>query len=125
MTSTLLNDFYSVLSFEMSSDKLESDIEINATHKIFAGHFPGQPVVPGVCMMQIIKESAEHFKGYALVLEKVQDMKFLAVIDPSQNNKVKISAAFAEEGERLSVNATITHEETVHFKFRGSFLKKH
>lgn len=123
MTSTLLNDFYKTISFDTATDKLETVIEIDPLHKIFEGHFPGQPVVPGVCMMQIIKESAERFVGYSLKLEKAQDMKFLAVIDPSRNNQVKISATLANDADKLSVNATITHEDTVHFKFRGSFVK--
>ncbi len=124
MNSTLLHDFYKTLSYQVAEEKLESEIEIDPTHRIFKGHFPGQPVVPGVCMMQIIKEAAERYAEYALILDKALDMKFLAVIDPSKNNMLKIAATFTREGEKLMVSASITHEDTVHFKFRGSFAKQ-
>jgi len=31
-------------------------IELNFNHKIFKGHFPGSPILPGVCIIQIVKE---------------------------------------------------------------------
>ena len=38
-----------------ATGSLESEVwvEIDPTHPIFEGHFPDQPVLPGVCMVQI------------------------------------------------------------------------
>jgi 3-hydroxyacyl-[acyl-carrier-protein] dehydratase len=60
----LLGDFFEIVSLETEEGNINALIEINAEHNIFEGHFPGQPVVPGVCQMQMIKEILEQ------VLEK-------------------------------------------------------
>jgi 3-hydroxymyristoyl/3-hydroxydecanoyl-(acyl carrier protein) dehydratase len=53
----LLNSFYTLEAApETTPTRVQATIRLNPDHAIFAGHFPGQPVVPGVCMLQIIKE---------------------------------------------------------------------
>ncbi|MDR0605106.1 MAG: hypothetical protein LBG80_12460 [Bacteroidales bacterium] len=31
-------------------------VKLNCNHKIFSGHFPDNPILPGVCALQIAKE---------------------------------------------------------------------
>src|ERR1700733_15016080 len=84
----LAGDFYTVVNPVMEADSIKAVLEINPKHEIFQGHFPGQPVVPGVCMMQIVKELLETATGRALRLHTGLDLKFLSVIDPGKNNIV-------------------------------------
>lgn len=57
----LLENFYKIIHIKEREDgKQAIEIELNPGHVLYQGHFPGQPVVPGVCTLQIIKESAEH-----------------------------------------------------------------
>lgn len=52
----LLQDFYTLEQLtETGANKHEATIDINPAHEVFKGHFPDNPVMPGVCMMQIIK----------------------------------------------------------------------
>ena len=56
----LLENFYKIIHIKEREDgKQAIEIELNPGHVLYQGHFPGQPVVPGVCTLQIIKESAE------------------------------------------------------------------
>ena len=56
----LLENFYKIIHRKEREDgKREIEIELNPGHALYQGHFPGQPVVPGVCTLQMIKESAE------------------------------------------------------------------
>jgi len=117
----LLNDFYTITTFNPTESGVEAGLEINAGHRIFEGHFPGQPVTPGVCMMQMIKEIAEKVVGRKLQLQKAADLKFLAIIDPQKNNKVSVKLNYSVHEDGLQVNAVIFKDELVHFKFKGSF----
>lgn len=63
----LLENFYKIIHRKEREDgKREIEIELNPGHALYQGHFPGQPVVPGVCTLQMIKESAEQIVSQPL-----------------------------------------------------------
>jgi 3-hydroxymyristoyl/3-hydroxydecanoyl-(acyl carrier protein) dehydratase len=35
-------------------------IKLNPNHEIFSGHFPDNPILPGVCVLQMVKEISQH-----------------------------------------------------------------
>jgi len=118
----LLNDFFTINKKESSATEIWAELIINARHRIFEGHFPGQPVVPGVCMMQMIKEILEEVLGKETNLVKAADMKFLAVLNPQENNLVHASIKYtADESGAINVTASLFKDELVHFKFKGQF----
>lgn len=118
----LLNRFFEISNLQANGPDITATLTINREHEIFIGHFPGQPVVPGVCMMQMIKEIMEQVAGKVMNLVKAHDMKFLAVIDPSVNNCINAVLKFSQDEKGIvSVTATLTKDETLHFKFKGQF----
>ena len=53
----LLDNFYTILSSESSDSTIWTiQIKLNPGHPVYQGHFPEHPVVPGVCLLQLIKE---------------------------------------------------------------------
>ena len=118
----LLNDFFTINETVNSQTEIWAELRINARHKIFEGHFPNQPVVPGVCMMQMIKEILEQVIGKETNLVQAADMKFLAVINPIENNLIHASIKYArDETAVVNVVASLFKDELVHFKFKGQF----
>ena len=118
----LLNDFFTIMDTESSASEIWVELLINADHKIFEGHFPNQPVVPGVCMMQMVKEILEQVLGKKTNLVKAADMKFLAVINPQVNNLIHTSIRYSIfENGRINITASLFKDELVHFKFKGEF----
>ncbi len=119
----LLNDFFTINTLEASGAEVKAELVINAGHRIFEGHFPGQPVVPGVCMMQMVKELLEQVLEKETMLSSAAEMKFLAVIDPSKNNIISAHIKYTrEEGGQIITMASIFKDALVHFKFKGVFL---
>ncbi len=118
----LLNDFFIIQKIETSDTEIKALLVINAAHKIFEGHFPGQPVVPGVCMMQMIKETLETVTCGSTDLVSAPEIKFLVIIDPSQNNIIEAELKYKpEENGYVNVTAVLSKGETIHFKFKGLF----
>lgn len=113
----LLNDFFTINDKVSSETEIWAELYINARHKIFEGHFPNQPVVPGVCMMQMVKEILESVIGKETNLVQAADMKFLAVIDPSQNNLIHTTIKYlTDENGNINIQASLYKDELVHFK---------
>jgi 3-hydroxyacyl-[acyl-carrier-protein] dehydratase len=120
----LEGDFYTIAGPVTEPDNIRAVLKINPEHAIFKGHFPGQPVVPGVCMMQIVKELMEIGTGRSLRLHTGLDLKFLSVIDPRKNNTVHAETNYTvlTSGD-INVTARLYFNETTFFKFKGVFTE--
>ena len=116
----LLNDFFTINDTVTSETEIWAELLINANHKIFEGHFPNQPVMPGVCMMQMIKEITEQVIGKQTNLVQAADMKFLAVINPQQNNLIQATIKYVTgENGAINIQASLYKDELVHFKCKA------
>lgn len=102
----LLNDFYTIESFEQQDKQVDAVIKIDKTHEIFKGHFPTKPVTPGVCIIQIVKELAEKALDERLFMQKASNIKFKSLINPEENDTLNMQLALKEEGELIKVKNT-------------------
>lgn len=116
----LLNDFYTIVNRDASTGSVRAKISINRTHKIFDGHFPGLPIVPGVCMMQIIREIMEVTTDRPLSIAGAENMKFLSVINPDQNHEVDVSITYTEDGGTFNLNASLFAGTVTFFKLKAA-----
>lgn len=115
-------EFYTVKEFkELADNNFLATLTLNKEHHIFEGHFPGQPVTPGVCMMQIIKELSEEWSGSILRLKTARNIKFMAIINPDVNADIQVELAFDRSSGELIVKSTASFEDTVALKFSGVF----
>jgi len=121
----LLKDFYKVISLEKTDgQKHLAVILINEKHEVFKGHFPGNPIMPGVCMMQIIKELTEEITGSSLIMQSLSNVKFMALINPEVTPELQIELDITvNDDQTIKVKNTTTFNETVALKL-GSVYKK-
>ncbi|MDR1561463.1 MAG: hydroxymyristoyl-ACP dehydratase [Dysgonamonadaceae bacterium] len=105
----MLLDFYTLTSQSVTEETVHFEILINGTHFIYRAHFPGNPVTPGVCLIQICRELAEHYIGKKLFICNIESIKFLATINPLDNPSVSIIfSKILYEGDSYKVSAKIT-----------------
>ncbi|HYG38681.1 MAG TPA: hypothetical protein VD908_08685 [Cytophagales bacterium] len=119
----LLNNFFEILEekqTEAESFSLITKVKLNKNHQIFQGHFPSNPVVPGVCLIQMIKEIVEKDLKKELRLVRADNVKFLNMINPEENETVIIDMTI-KPSEHLIVKANVLFEEKTFLKFSGVF----
>ena len=116
----LLNDFYTILQRTPTPGVVKATIAINKKHRILEGHFPGLPVVPGVCMLQIVRELMEVTSGKELKLTEADNMKFLSVINPEQNTDADVTINYTEEAGEYNINATLFAGTVTFFKLKAT-----
>lgn len=66
----------------MTNDQCQMTVCFNPSHPIFAGHFPGHPVVPGACLVQIAEELAGVFMGTTVCFNAIRNLKFRQPVYP-------------------------------------------
>jgi 3-hydroxyacyl-[acyl-carrier-protein] dehydratase len=118
----LKDDFFTISSLQKENNYFNIVLELNAKHKIFEGHFPGQPVMPGACLLQMVKEITEDILHKKIQLVKADTLKFLQVINPHECNvlQMNLTCSIPEDGI-ANISANLSNGSAVCFKFSGSF----
>lgn len=121
----VLKDFYKVVSEEKISDsKFNVTILVNEKHEIFKGHFPGNPIMPGVCMIQIIKELTEKITKQTLMIQTLSNVKFMALINPENNPELRLELDIVmTEDDLIKVKNTTYFNDTVALKLSNVYKK--
>lgn len=74
-------------------------LRLNPEHFIYQAHFPGEPVTPGVCILQIGKELLEELLQESLEISHVKNVKFLSVISPLKEKEISYTFKKIETSE--------------------------
>lgn len=86
----LKNNLYKIISKEEVNSIFNYTVELNPSCVIYQAHFPGEPITPGVCIVQIGKEVIEDLLleqssvSRRLEIIKAKNIKFLSVISPNE-----------------------------------------
>ncbi|AJA68321.1 3-hydroxyacyl-ACP dehydratase [Myroides odoratimimus] len=121
----LIDNFYEVVNLEeTTANQYTALVRLNTTHDVFKGHFPNNPVMPGICMMQIIKELSESISKCELFMEQVINVKFMALINPEKCNELTFSLQVDEVDEIVKVKSTIDFVGTIALKMSSTYSKK-
>ena len=121
---SILTDFYTLESYEKAENgKFTANLRLNKNHDIFKGHFPGNPVTPGVCMMQIVKDLTEEFTGSKLFLKSASNVKFMAIINPFETPDLVLELDINENVDEIKVKNTTSFGETIALKLSVNYTK--
>ena len=114
----LLHDLYTIQSTTESENQVQAEVLLHAGHAIFKGHFPGQPVLPGVCMMEMITEiMGEHLKK-SFRISSAPLIKFLLMIDPRINSRIQFEIKYQTFSGTANVNGKIYSGSQTFMKFQ-------
>lgn len=60
------------------------NFRFGAAEPVFAGHFPGEPILPGVYQIEMARQAAEHDLDRTLAIVKIVKAKFSRVVRPGE-----------------------------------------
>ncbi|MFX0555721.1 3-hydroxyacyl-ACP dehydratase [Maribacter sp. CXY002] len=120
----LIEGLYELVDFKYKDDIVDAVIRLNKDHQIFEGHFPGHPVLPGVCVIQIIKELAEKALQKNLILSVASNVKFMAVINPEKNDTIQLQLHITSTEEGVKVKNTVHIDDILALKLNATFKNR-
>lgn len=113
----LSDSLYTIVSDCPIENGHEFDLKLNPEHFIYQAHFPGEPITPGVCIMQIAVELFEVALKTPIALKCVKNIKFLKIISPKDVTEVKYSLQkISKEDSSLKVQVTVSANEETYAK---------
>ncbi len=113
---------YSVKS--SSSELIETEIFINHEHHVFEGHFPGVPILPGVCQLEMIKQILCEEKGQKLTLSSAKSIKFLSMLNPKETKSIVATIKIKETELGINVNAELFDSQTKYLKLSAEYCER-
>lgn len=104
----LLDSLFHIVSEREGEGCFVYTVELNPQHFIYKAHFPGEPITPGVCIMQMAVELLGKKSGHTLSLECARSIKFLRVISPDEVTVIECSLGkVVEEDGRVKGQVSI------------------
>jgi 3-hydroxyacyl-[acyl-carrier-protein] dehydratase len=95
-----------------------AELMVRADHPSLAGHFPGNPIVPGVLLLDEVIGAAERWLGREINVRELPQVKFLQPLRPEESARIRLSVAgqslkFAiERGETAIAQGTMQFAES-------------
>lgn len=121
----LLNNFFKIESSNLAESTAEFVICFNADSEIYRAHFPGQPITPGVCIVQTAKELLDQYLDYETELSGVKNAKFLSVIVPEDGKTFTYSLKkITTEEATTKCQIVVTSGEAIYAKMSITCKRK-
>lgn len=117
----LIKGLYEISEFNHEASQVKATIKLNKDHRIFEGHFPGHPVLPGVCVIQMVKELTEKAMERELLLSVASNVKFMAIINPEKNDVINFNLELSEVDNTIKVKNSVSFEDTLALKLNATF----
>jgi 3-hydroxyacyl-[acyl-carrier-protein] dehydratase len=120
-----LSSLYTISDLKHSGGEFSANLRFDPDHGIFKGHFPSQPVVPGVTLLYILKDLCSTITCSEVSLVKGTNIKFLNIIDPRDEADLLISGTYTvKENNLILLIASIGSDDKINIKFKGLFSTK-
>lgn len=119
----LENRFYKVIKEEKNDGQGKYQLAILPDCDVYQGHFPGDPVCPGVCNIETTKECAIMLTGKQLRIKSIKQCRLTAIATPSVCPEVTITLSATPSADNsYTVLATIADEKQSYMEFKGELV---
>lgn len=120
---TLEGNFYNIKSLTKTENGFDGVVELVHDHPIYAGHFPEQAVVPGVCTLAIVRECVERVLGVRGEFVAIKECKYVSVVLPCKELTLRLSFEQSEDGALKGTVEECAKQQTV-LKLKATFQKR-
>lgn len=82
----------------IEGDKLTAEAVVPVQSPWFAGHFPNEPILPGVAQIALVRETIQRAYGKDLIVESLKRIRFKQTIEPDDPIQIVIDAKSGSPG---------------------------
>ncbi len=117
----LENRYYRILDIDRQEDNVAvCHVELLPDCDVYRGHFPGEPVCPGVCNMQMIKECTETVVGKSLHQSSVNQCRLTSLMTPAKCSALDVKIEILSVSDAsCTVKGTISDNNDTYMVYKG------
>lgn len=120
----LLDRYFSIKEGKKNESCSEFLITLNPDHQVYQGHFPGDPICPGVCSIQMIRECAEISMEKRLTISAISQCRFSELLTPAKNKELLLRMTLNDKGDgTVGVIASLLSDDaqTSFLEYKGDY----
>lgn len=73
-------------------------------HPVYQGHFPGNPITPGVLTLQMVRECLSHLIGRELRYSAIKNCRFVAMVQPGDTLRLTLQSEKLDDIVKLKAS---------------------
>lgn len=119
----LQDNLFTIVSQQQEEGNAAFQVRLNPEWPIYKAHFPGHPITPGVCIVQMLQELLQILVHRELCLRQAKNVKYVAIVSPEEVTDLTVTFSKIEEqpDNSLKVQAQVANGETLYTKFSATF----
>lgn len=119
----LENKYYSIVHTHLSEDGGTFHVAILPECEVYQGHFPGHPVCPGACNIEMIKECAMKLLGKKVHFRGIRQCRLTSVASPGICPEVEIDVRLQSLEDGWSIAARVADEKKTYVELKGELAQ--
>lgn len=119
----LKDNLYTIVSQRQEEESFVFQVRLHPEWPIYEAHFPGHPITPGVCIVQLVQELLQELQHRELSLRQAKNVKYLSIISPEEVTDLTITFSKIEEqpDATLKVQAQVDNGDSLCTKLSLTF----
>lgn len=119
----LQGDIYNILQSENDGSAHEYTIQLNSNSPIYQGHFPDNPITPGVVIIGTARELIESSTGLKLQLNEVPSVKYTSILSPIDSPTVKYIINTTSDEDTVKAKVTVKNDTITFARMSLKFIR--
>jgi 3-hydroxyacyl-[acyl-carrier-protein] dehydratase len=115
------NTFFTVKETISDTNSIRAGVILNPLHDVYKAHFPGNPITPGVCLLQMTLEILNLKFKRSLRMTHARNIKYLKVINPLENPEIEFVIQYKTENDLVFADIDIVAGITVFTKVSATY----
>lgn len=113
---------FDIVSVSKKENVVFAKVNILADSEIYKAHFPGNPITPGVCQLQLVKDCIKTaFQIENFTFEGSKFVKFVNILKPTEHQEIDIEVVVNQNNNTLELDAKIYDKEIIFLKARLNY----
>lgn len=86
-----MSDYYEILSEQLDATEGKWVVRLCPSADVYRGHFPGHPIAPGACNIEMIRQLASRLLGEVCCFREITQCRFTHLITPEVENPLSVT----------------------------------
>lgn len=116
----LENKYYELVGIVREGEEARFRIRLLPECEVYRGHFPGNPVCPGVCNIEVVRECAMRLSGRKLFISHVKQCRLTAVATPAECSELDVVLRMQPGEGAFAVSAKMMDGGKTYLEYKGT-----